>query len=177
MKIAGMLALMFFFNIPVALPMNIFTSVSTLAITIPIPTNVLAYRISKLEIKDIERLTGKKLTLKEKLVIKIYQLKLRREIRNSVNEIPQSKKGKTSLTLGILSIIAALAILLTPWFLLASVPLAIMAIVIGNRAEKESPGDKKARAGSLIGWISLGFVVVLSFIVLLFVIAFAGVFN
>jgi hypothetical protein len=50
---------------------------------------------------------------------------------------------------------------------LASIPLAILAIVTGSKAKREDPKNKKARAGVTLGIITLAFIVVIGLIVAL----------
>ena len=110
--------------------------------------------IIKLKIKDFEKHIGKKLTIKEKIAFKIVQHNLRKVL--GANTKPDEKnKGKTAFILGISSIIA-LCLVFIPYAFIASLPLAIIAIDMGNKAKKIDPSDKKARAAVILGWITIG---------------------
>ncbi len=128
--------------------------------------------ISKMSVKDFEKLSGKKLTLKEKIGFKILQQKLKKDPA-FFEKVNASSKGKTALILGIIG----LAVLFIPYLFIASIPLAILAIVMGNKAVKENPEDKKGKTARILGWVTLGLVLVLLLTALLIVLAFAGVFG
>ena len=123
----------------------------------------------KLKIKDFEKFTGKKLTLKEKISFKIVQHKLKKEW--SIDKYPApANKGKTALILGIIGLV----LLFVPYGALASIPLAILAIVWGNEAKQIDPTDKKARAAVVLGWTTLGLMLLFIIIGLVVVFLFIG---
>lgn len=132
--------------------------------------------ISKMSVKDFENLSGKKLTLKEKIGFKILQQKLKKD-PNFFNKVSTSSKGKTALTLGIIGLASVFVGLALPVSLIASVVLAIMSIVMGNKAYKEDPTDKKGKTAALLGWVTLGLLLVFILAAALFVAAFAGAFG
>lgn len=101
--------------------------------------------------KDVEKFLGRKMKLKEKIGFKILQHKLKKEINRNKGETG-SEKGKLAMILGIVGI----ACILIPYALLASIPLAILAIIFGNQAKKQNPDDGKAKAGVILGWVTLG---------------------
>ena len=118
----------------------------------------------KLTTKDFEKYIGKKLTFKEKLAFKIVQKKVKTELRTGTNSNQGdqgrqagTKQGKIALILGIAGLVAVFI----PYVIIASIPLAILAIVIGNKAKKIDPSDKKARTGVVLGWVTLGLFVVI----------------
>jgi len=117
------------------------------------PVDPLAY-ISSLSIKDIQKLAGRKLTFKEKIAVKVYQWKLKKGFTTFKKEETKSNKGNTAMILGIV----AIACLVIPYFVIASIPCAILAIVFGNQARKENPKDSKAKAGVILGWVTLGLI-------------------
>jgi hypothetical protein len=108
----------------------------------------------KLKIKDYEKYTGKKLTLKEKIAFKIVRQNLRKSM-GPIKKPEEETKGKTALILGILSIVV-LSLVFIPYAFIASLPLAIIAIVMGNKAKKIDPSDKKARGAVTLGWVTIG---------------------
>jgi hypothetical protein len=110
--------------------------------------------ISNLKIKEAEKLLGRKMKLKEKLAFKLYQWKLKKELKKKANET--GKKGETAFILGIV----ALGSLFIPYVGIVAIPCAILAIIFGNKAKKINPNDKKGKTGALLGWITLGVFVV-----------------
>jgi len=110
----------------------------------------------QLKPKEIEKLTGHKLTLKEKIALKIYKLKLRKKI--SEDDPAKNKRlGNLSLIFGI----AAFVFALIPGLVLISLPLAVAAVVLGAVSLK---GNKNTNG--IIGLI-LGGIFLLSFLVVL----------
>jgi hypothetical protein len=114
------------------------------------------------DIKLIEQLLGRKLKFKEKIVLKILQLKLNRRLQPT-GRIVTTNYGKTAF---ILALIGA-AVLLIPILDLASIPLAILAIVLGSKARKIDPRDRKARAAVTIGIATLALLVIIGLVVAL----------
>jgi ABC-type dipeptide/oligopeptide/nickel transport system permease component len=115
--------------------------------------------IQQTEIKQVEKLLGRKLSWKEKIILKIFQYSRNRH-RGPAGKIILSNKGKTAF---ILALIGAI-VLLIPFLDLASFPLAILAIVIGSKAKKENPRDRKARAAIKIGIATLAFLVTIGLV-------------
>ena len=126
-------------NIPVSNPVPLLHSVNDVA---------------SMKIKEVELLLGRKLTLKEKIAVKLAQLKLKKQVK--ANEKSKVSKGKNAMTLGILSLV----MLLLPFGFLASIVLAIMAITIGSKAKKENPRDGKAQAGIILGILTLALIII-----------------
>ena len=129
------------------------------------PTDPLCY-LSSLSIKEIQKLAGRKLKFKEKVAVKFFQWKLKKGLTGFQKEETKNKKGTTAMILGI----AAIACLVIPYFVLASLPLSILAIVFGNQARKENPGDSRAKAGVILGWATLG-LILLALVVILVVLS------
>lgn len=109
------------------------------------------FNIITAKAKDVEKFLGRKMKLKEKIGFKFLQHKLKKESYRNKGETG-SEKGKLAMILGIVGI----ACLLIPYALLASIPLAILAIIFGNQAKKQNPDDGKAKAGVILGWVTLG---------------------
>jgi hypothetical protein len=120
--------------------------------------------IEKIKAKDIEQLTGKKLTLLQKLQLKIVQNKLARKTLKLGDEpmTPQQyKQAKWSLNLGI----ASIAFLFVPVLGLLALPAAILAIIFGAKSLKGNSNSKG------ITGIVLGGLTVLLFLVAIIIIA------
>jgi hypothetical protein len=114
-----------------------------------------------LRLKDVRKILGRKLTLKEKIAFKVFQWKIKKGVKFTRAE-KVSKKGKAALILGIV----ALATLFIPFVNIFTLPAAILAIVFGNSAKRENPEDKQARVGVLLGWITIGLIMVILVIAL-----------
>ncbi len=117
------------------------------------PVDPLAY-ISSLSIKEIQQLTGRKLKLKEKIAVKVLQWKIKKGLAGLPKGDVKDSKGNTAMILGIV----ALACLFVPYLFIASIPCAILAIIFGNQARKANPRDSKAKAGVIMGWVTLGLI-------------------
>ena len=126
--------------------------------------NTAALRVLvKMKTVDIEKMLGRKLKFKEKIALKILKFKNR---KNNFDKTP-TKDGEISQTLGIIGIISLFV------FPLVTIPLAILAIVYGNKAKKENSNDKKAHTGIVLGWVTLGILVfaIIALIALVFLFA------
>jgi hypothetical protein len=126
-----------------------------------IPSAEMYTKIASLPTKDIQKLIGRKLTLKEKISLFILKQKLRHRSKESVNA------GDISMILGIAGLVFLLLAFLLPYFLGASIASAIVAIVTGHRTRKKDPANKKAKIGKLLGWITLGLISLFFIIILI----------
>ncbi len=107
--------------------------------------------ITTAKTKDIEKLLGRKLKLKEKIALKVFQWKYKKGLRVKNTE-KSDKKGKAALILGIIGISA----LLIPYLSIVALPCAILAIIFGNQAKKQNPNNGQAKAGVILGWVTVG---------------------
>ncbi|MBL7746898.1 MAG: hypothetical protein JNM19_05685 [Chitinophagaceae bacterium] len=113
-------------------------------------STVVASRFTTMKIKEIEKIAGRKLKLKEKFAIKLLQWKVKKDLaKNKKGE--RSQKGKTALILSI----AGVGCLLIPYLALASIPLVVLGLILGYQARKINPGDKRAKAAITIGWVGI----------------------
>lgn len=126
------------------------------------PKNALPIdKIASMKTQEAEKLLGRKMTLKEKIAFKITQYKIKKAIKDK--EKGKTSKGQTAFILSLIS----LCILFIPYLAIASIPLAIVGIVMGAQAKKVNPNDKKAQTAIILGIITLGLVV----LALIFVLA------
>lgn len=145
-------------------------------------------KLSTYTLREIRQQTGRKLTLKEKLTFLILKRQVKRHgservagflTRNQSDRKSGLKKeetkglGKTAFILGIASAATFVAGLLVPALLLVSLLSAILAIALGTVAYKRNPSDGKAKAGKLMGWISLGLFVILAIMVIVALASFS----
>jgi hypothetical protein len=152
-------AFLIYFNATAAsIPATIPVENSSLAT--PGNSGYILSKISALKIKQVEKLLGRKLKLKEKIAFKVYQWKAKKGLLNKKTDKPQ--KGKTAMILGIIG----LGLIFIPYVSLAAIPCAVLAIVFGNQARKENPEDGKAKAGVILGWVTIGiFIIVLAIVI------------
>ena len=115
------------------------------------PTSSIQY-FASLSIKQIEHIAGRKLSVKEKLAVKFYQWKIRKGMRAPKKIDGSEDKGKTAMIMGII----ALCLLLVPYAVIASLPLAIVALIMGYKAKRRNPSDRKASTAIILGWICIG---------------------
>ncbi|MEO7924922.1 MAG: hypothetical protein ABIR30_14660 [Chitinophagaceae bacterium] len=112
------------------------------------------FDLSTVKIKTLEKLLGRKLKFKEKIAVKVYQWKIKKGVAFRKEET-KGDKGKTAMILGIVSI----ATLFIPYANIASLPCAILAIIFGNQARKVNPKDSKAMTGVILGWVTIGIII------------------
>jgi hypothetical protein len=105
--------------------------------------------IKSLKVKDIQKIIGRKLTLKEKIVFLLLKKKLK-------YQEGETKQGQTAFIIAIFGLIFLIAGLFLPYFLLGALAASIIAIVMGTMAKKKDSSDTKAKAATLMGWITLG---------------------
>jgi hypothetical protein len=117
-----------------------------------IPLENIYSKIASLSIKDIQKSIGRKLTLKEKIALLILKQKRRHVPKEPMNA------GDISLILGIASLAFLALYFLLPYTLIAAIGAAIVAIVTGHRTRKKDPGNKNAKIGKLLGWITVGLI-------------------
>lgn len=148
---------------------------STLRSTIapsPLKDSLSKIDFRKLSVKEYEKHTGKKLSLNEKIAFKIVQHRLERG-KPLFKKPVSSNTGTMAMILGIIGLV----LLFVPYAVIASIPLSILAIVLGNQAKKADPSDKKARAGVILGWVTLGLFVLFLTIALVLLVAFLAAFG
>lgn len=129
------------------LPVTLTSSVSTFQQD-PIPMD----RLAKMKIKEAEKILGRKFTLKEKFAFKIAQLKFKKELKAKAEG--RSSKGQTAFVLALIG----LCLLIVPYAGLASLPLAIIGLVMGSQAKKENPDDGKAKTAIILSLVTLGLI-------------------
>jgi len=130
------------------LPVTLTSSVSTMQKD-PVPMD----RIATMKIKEAEKILGRKFTLKEKIAFKIAQLKLKKDLKAKAEG--KSSKGQTAFVLSLVGI----CLLLVPYASIASLPLAIIGLVMGSQAKKENPNDSKAKTAIVLSLVTLGLIV------------------
>lgn len=108
---------------------------------------------TSMKIKDIEKLTGKKFSLVEKIAVQLLQRKLKKQITLGQDPEKLRKMGTLSLLLGVTSIL----VLFLPYGIIASIALSIAGLVLGIKATK---GGKNINAilGIIFSSVTLAFI-------------------
>jgi hypothetical protein len=137
------------FLLPV-IPVNSATLFSSTSKIIPVGN--FYKKIAALKVKDIQKITGRRLNLKEKISIFVLKQKLRHS---------SDTKGRTALIYAYVGIASLLAGFFIPFGVIASFLCAVLAIISGTIARKKDPSDKKAAIAKLLGWLTLGLIALL----------------
>jgi hypothetical protein len=124
---------------------------------------------STLSIKEVQKLVGRKLKLKEKIAVKIFQWKHKKDFKQKKGEAG-SDKGKTAMILGIVGI----GLLFIPFLIVAAIPCAILAIIFGNQARKIDRNDRKAKTAIILGWVTIGFIAIVTILIAAIVLSLGG---
>jgi len=147
-----------------------FVSYSFAAVT-PGAATPPGFDLRKIKIKDIEKLTGKKLTLFQKIKFKLLQKLVARVDKREITE-KQQNQAEASMILGI----SSLALMLL-WILpfigfigILCVPAAILAIIFGAKSLKGN-SNTPGTIGIVTGSITLGLIIVA---IVVFAILFSG---
>jgi hypothetical protein len=106
-------------------------------------------KIASLRLKDLQKLKGRKLTIKEKISFFILKHIAKKHAK-------EGKGGQTALGFGIAAAALFVLGLFVPYLILGALIAAILAVVLGSVAKRQDPSDKKAFAATLLGWITLG---------------------
>lgn len=124
-------------------------AISAPATSTIVPSPSLLTKLSTWKEKDVRKQLGRKLTLKEKIAFFFLKKKARKMAKE------EGKTGESAYVAGILAIGLLVAGMLFPPLLIGSFIAAIVAIASGSKALKIDPGNKKAKTGRLLGWITM----------------------
>lgn len=116
------------------------------------PGKKLNKKSQKLTNRAIEKKLGRKLSLKEKLSLVFLKKKLRR----TLNADEKESIGQIAMVLGIAGAALMIVGLFVPYLAIGGLAFAIAAIVTGSVGLKKNPEDRKAHAGKLLGWLTVG---------------------
>jgi hypothetical protein len=116
--------------------------------------------LSKLKARDIEKMIGRRLTIKEKITWMLMRHRFKKA-KSSRPDVDIAKKARKAKTFGILSLIS----LFVPLLGLAAIPFAIVAIVMGSDVKKVDPGNRDARTAITLGIVTLAVFVAIIFLV------------
>lgn len=137
------------------------TSISTDIIKKPLDGGY--KNIATMKLKEFQGLLGRKLTFKEKVGFFVLKHKMKHQQKDA------DKQGQTAYILGLVGLGLFVAGLFVPYVILGSLVAAILAIVTGSMARKKDGDNRKANAGKLLGWITLGLIVLVYIVALLWI--------
>ena len=124
-------------------------------------------KAASMKMKEVEKIVGRKLTLREKIAIKFAQHKIKKSLKAKENGT--SSKGQTAFILSLVG----LCLLIVPYANFASLPLAIIGLVMGINAKKENPKDSKAQTAIVLSLVTLG-LILLAVLLVVAIIASGG---
>ena len=156
---------------PIALLLSLFFSFYSDAAVVSNRAAPPKFDFTKIKAKDIEKITGKKLTLFQKIKLKIAQTALSK-LKGEITE-KQEKQAEISMILGISSIALLLLSGVLPFIGLLCVPAAILAIIFGAKSLKGN-SNTKGIVGVVTGGVTL---VIIVLAIILLAIFFAGGFG
>lgn len=107
-------------------------------------------KITELKSKELRQLLGRKLTLKEKISF----LFLKKQLKKKAAE--RKDPGEGTFVAGLIGGGLFLAGLLFPPLLIGSLIAAIIAVGSAGPVLRKDPGNKKAKTGQILGWITIG---------------------
>lgn len=113
---------------------------------------VSASELATMKLKDLEKLTGHRLTLKEKLAFKIFQAKLKKQIHKA-DKKDYPKRSKIAFILSLLSLATVVLIPL-------SLVLAVISILLAAKSIKQNEYDRKAKTAMGLSILAIGIIVV-----------------
>jgi hypothetical protein len=125
--------------------------------------------IPDLKIKDLAKTTGKRLSLKQKIELKILKFTVGKKLFRHGLQKRETDKGQLALILSIIG----LASLIIPYVALISLPCAIAALIIGYSARRQYPNNKKAKTAIILGWTTIAIFVFVLILVIAILTTFA----
>jgi hypothetical protein len=111
-------------------------------------------------------LTPTKTTWQQKLIIKLYQRKLKKATLSDDPERLQ-RKARTAYVLGLVGLVG----LVIPVVQFFSIPLAIIALVMGYEVKAKDKYNSKAKSAIIFGYITLGLFVLAAFLIIALLLA------
>lgn len=123
--------------------------------------------IATMKLKEFQKLVGRKLTFKEKIGFFVLKHKMKHQQQGA------DTQGQTAYILGLvgLGLLVTAIIVSSPILLLGAVIASIFAIVTGSTATKKDGDNRRARAGKLLGWITLGLSVAYALLAVILVVS------
>ena len=125
--------------------------------------------ISTMRVKDVQKLLGRKLKLKEKIAFKVFQWKVKKGWIPGKKNPAKGNKGRTAMIFGIIVLVA----LFIPYVSIIALPAAILALVFGYDARRDDPSDRHARTALILGWITIA-VFIIALVLLVAILSSGG---
>ncbi len=157
------------------------TGLQAISINDPSPAHQHAVfqHLQSLRMKDLQRISGRKFSLKEKIAWQILKwkishpggsrllakLKKKPSYLNSVKPIDpdekSAKKGQASLVFGLAGLGLLALIFVIPFMIFPSIISALLAIILGHGATKNKRVDKKGNTGKILGYVTISLIAIL----------------
>jgi hypothetical protein len=131
----------------IALPSTLFSATLIQPVSAPYSAEIYK-KLTSLKVSEVQKMLGRKLTFKEKVSFVI--------LKHASARKAQSNKGSTALGFGIAGLAILLMGLFVPFLIWLALPVGILAIVLGNKAKRQDPSDKKAHTAVTLGWVTVG---------------------
>ena len=119
-------------------------------------------RFATMSMNDIQKLVGRKLTVKEKIGVKVLQWKMKKQLRREKAGEP-SNTGKLAYIFALVALGSLVLMLFVPTFFFFTGLMALLALIFGSKGKREDPGDRKSKFAFTVGWVILA--VLLAFII------------
>lgn len=158
---------------PIALLLSLFFCFYADAAVVPSGGTPPKFDLTRIKAKDIERLTGKKLTLFQKIKLKIALAALKRFDNGEITE-KQKKQAEVSMILGISSIVMLLLSGVLAFVGLLCIPAAIIAVIFGAKSLRGN-SNTKGIVGVVTGGVTLLLIIVAIIVVLAFFASWGGI--
>ncbi|MEO7046326.1 MAG: hypothetical protein ABI091_13535 [Ferruginibacter sp.] len=128
------------------------------------------YLLTHLSIKEIQILSGRKLTFKEKIALKIYKSNAGffNRFADSTDQKKLEKKARWAKLLGIGSLIS----LFIPFVDILALPAAIMAIIFGKATQNKVKNKRDSKQGITFGIITIGVLLLMITLIILILSSF-----
>jgi hypothetical protein len=128
------------------------------------------YVLTHLSIKEIQKLSGRKLTFKEKIALKIYKSNAGffNRFADSTDQKKLERKARWSKWLGIGSLVS----LIIPFVDILALPAAIIAIVFGKATQNKVKNKRDSKQGITFGIITIGAILLMATLIIILLSSF-----
>ncbi|MEO5944413.1 MAG: hypothetical protein ABIP30_10270 [Ferruginibacter sp.] len=128
------------------------------------------YLLTHLSIKEIQLLSGRKLTFKEKIALKIYKSNpgFFNRFTDSTDQKKLENKARWAKRLGIGSLIS----LFIPFVDILALPAAIIAIVFGKATQNKVKNKRDSKQGITFGIITIGAILLMVTLIIIILSSF-----
>lgn len=117
------------------------------------PNEALLKKLISLPVKEMEVISGRRLTLKEKIGLKLLQWKYKRPSTDGEKDpgAKADKRAQASMTMGIAGVAFLVAGLFVPLLALFAIPCGIIALITGLISLGKTKNNTKSIIGIVLG--------------------------